>query len=160
MQPGASARRPSLSATFAMHPTWSRRQMTTICKRPDAKRQQFGSKRRVFPLVSGPIHAIENGLTAGKNKPSGEQLPRRSKRFERFLPQSRNDCCRNRHVCLHLRRGTCVAVGRCATGNAGWERGTFWFNGGSARFRLESPRWFWGSSSNRRERRQGRQTHC
>src|SRR5499427_4338592 len=38
---------------------------------------------------------------------------------ERFLPQSRNDCCRNRHVCWRLRRGTCVAVGRCATGNVG-----------------------------------------
>src|SRR5262249_56153606 len=38
------------------------------------------------------------------------------------LPADRigpNDSCRNRHVCLRLRRGTCVAVGRCATGNVG-----------------------------------------
>src|SRR5262249_61133890 len=96
-------------------PQVSTLKMTTITRPHDEKREWFGSRRGFFLLFSGPPHAMKKGLPAGKNKPSGEQFPRRSKRFERFLPQSRNDCCRNRHVCLHLRRGTCVAVGRCAT---------------------------------------------
>ena len=46
----------------------------------------------------------------------------------------------------------------CAGGGGGERVGTDWFSRGSARFRLESPRWFWASSSNRQECRQIRQS--
>ena len=71
-----------------------------------------------------------------------------------------NDFCRNEHVCFCARRGTCVAVGRYASGVVAYEWGVYCVNLGSARFRLESPRWFLGSSLNRQDRRQVRQTLC
>jgi hypothetical protein len=55
---------------------------------------------------------------------------------------------------------TCVAVGRYASGVVAYEWGAYWVNLGSARFRLESLRWFSGSSLNRQGRRQVRQPHC
>src|SRR5262249_31972766 len=71
-----------------------------------------------------------------------------------------NEFCRNQDACFRARRGTCVAVGRCAKGDAGYEWGVHWFNWGSRRFRWGSRRWFWGLPLNRQGRRQGRQTHC
>src|SRR5215471_4584548 len=77
---------------------------------PNSGKPEFGRPSlplvRIKLTVGQPRHGVSNHV-ARRMSP------------ERFLPQSRNDCCRNRHVCWRLRRGTCVAVGRCATGNVG-----------------------------------------
>src|SRR5262249_52055049 len=56
--------------------------------------------------------------------------------------------------------GRALPWGATLVANVAYEWGAYWVNLGSARFRLESPRWFLGSSLNRQGRRQVRQTHC
>ena len=104
------------------------------------------------PTILAEIASRSTIATVGLHTRSGEQSPGPADRIrsERFLPQS---------ACFLPRAsgGTCVAVGRRARGDVGHEWGMHWFNWGFARFRLESPRCFWGSSLNQQERRQGRQ---
>jgi len=54
--------------------------------------------------------------------------------------------------------GRALPLDAAPEATSGTRGGCSWFNWGSARFRLESPRCFWGSSLNRQGRRQGRQS--
>jgi hypothetical protein len=123
--------------------------MCPTSQSPFFKSTELTQQKRITHFATAdqlpsPAVASEVARAAGIHVSTGSC---RLDRLERFF-------CRNQYVCFRVRRGTCVAVGRYASGDVAYEWGACWVNLASARFRLESPRWFWGSSLNRQGRRQ------